>query len=203
MKKNRDGTGGPSGCPARRRPQTHAPADGRGPEHRPPMKRVLVIGPNGAGKTTFARALAAGTRLPLTHLDALYWRDGWTHVAPEDFDARLRPLLDAPAWILDGNMSRTLPLRLQYCDTVIWLDYPAPLCLWGTLRRAVQNRGRSLPDRGGFCPERLDRHFLGTVWRFNRDNRPRFRALLAAAPPGVRVVVLKTRAQARAFLRAE
>ena len=78
------------------------------------MDRVLIVGGNGAGKSVFAKALAEKSGLPLVHLDALYWKEGWQPAAPEEFDKLLARELKKPRWILDGNIRRTLPLRLQY-----------------------------------------------------------------------------------------
>lgn len=164
------------------------------------MERILIIGGNGCGKTTFSEKLAPKLGLPLVHLDALYWRGGWQPAPRAEFDALLLRELEQQRFILDGNMSRTLPLRLQYCDTVIWMDFPRLACVCGAAWRSIKNHGKSRPDLGGFCPEKLDLRFLRSVWNFNKNNRPRFSALLADAR-GVEVIVLKNRRQARAFLR--
>ena len=98
------------------------------------MERILIIGGNGSGKTTFARSLAEKTRLPLVHLDSLYWKENWESVGREVFDARLEVELNKPRWILDGNMNRTLPHRLEYCDTVfylsVWCNFQNYKILW-------------------------------------------------------------------------
>ena len=169
------------------------------------MRRVCVIGGNGAGKTEFSRRLAELTGLPLVHLDALYWRDNWQPAPREEFLALLQAELDKPAWILDGNMKRTLPHRLTYCDTVIWLDYSAPVCFCGAVKRIIRNYGRTRPDMGGNCPESFDkqkRQFLRSVWTFNRKNRPDFEQMTAEAEErGVTVIRLKNRRQGEKVLR--
>ena len=88
------------------------------------MRRVLIIGNAGSGKSTFAKKLAKTTGLSLVHLDKIYWRGNWEHLTREEFDKALQAELEKEEWIIDGNFSRTLPRRLEYCDTVIWLDLP-------------------------------------------------------------------------------
>ena len=166
------------------------------------MRRVLVVGSPGAGKTIFSRALAEREKLPLIHLDRLYWQDGWQPVSREVFDARLAEAMEGPAWILDGNYSRTLPWRLERCDTVVFLDYPRFVCLLGVLRRVIVHYGRTRPDMGGNCPERLDWEFLKYVWGFPKTHRPALLAKLEERGRDKRVVVLRSRRQAARFLRA-
>ena len=121
------------------------------------MERILIIGGCGAGKTTLSRQLAEKLQLPLIHLDRLYWRDNWESVSTEVFDGLLMQELIKPRWILDGNFTRTLPLRLRYCDTVIYLDFSGMQCVYGVIQRLFKNYGKSRPDMGGDCPERFDR----------------------------------------------
>ena len=115
------------------------------------MRKVLIIGGNGSGKTTMARQLAEITGLPLCHLDTLYWTDDWQPRERSDFITLLQAELEKEEWILDGNMRRTLPQRLPYCDTVIYLDFSGIRCFFGTLKRLLQNHGQSRPDMGGIA----------------------------------------------------
>ena len=162
------------------------------------MERILIIGSPGAGKTTLALALGRKLGLPVTHLDVLHWRDGWVEAPREEFDALLREVLASPRWIIDGNYSRTIPLRLQYCDTVLYLDYPRLLCLCGAIRRVVTNHGKSRPDMGGDCPERFDLDFLRYIWSFRKTQRGKILGLLESFPG--RVVLLHNRRETRKFV---
>lgn len=162
------------------------------------MKRILVIGCPGSGKTTFAKQLANKLGLPLIHLDVLHWRDGWQTIPKDEFDRMLIDELVKPNWIIDGNYNRTIPLRLQYCDTVIWLDFPRITCILGALKRVIKNYGKTRPDMGGNCPERFDLEFLRFIWGFNKTNRERYREMLDNSD-GIKVIVLKSRKEAEKF----
>ena len=163
------------------------------------MRKVLIIGGNGSGKTTMARQLAEITGLPLCHLDTLYWTDDWQPRERSEFITLLQAELEKEKWILDGNMRRTLPQRLPYCDTVIYLDFSGIRCFLGTLKRLVQNHGQSRPDMGGNCPERFDFEFLRCVWEFNKKHRKRYNEMLDSAN-GIKVIKLKNRKEASQFL---
>ena len=162
------------------------------------MERVLLIGSPCAGKTTLALALGKKLDLPVIHLDTLHWRDGWVEAPREEFDALLSEALARPRWIIDGNYSRTLPLRLSRCDTVVYLDYPRLVCLWGAVRRVLRNRGVSRPDMGGDCPERFDPEFLRYIWSFRKTQRGKLQTLLAGFDG--RVITLRSRREAREFV---
>ena len=159
------------------------------------MRRVLVLGSPGAGKSTFARLLADRTGLPLTHLDAEYWRPGWIRPASEEWEQRVQALIRPERWILDGNYTSTVPLRAARADTVVVLDFPRTLCLFRAVRRAVLNRR---PDRLELGPEPIDFGFLRFIWSFPAVQRRQLAQL--AAMPHLKVVRLHSDAQARAWL---
>lgn len=164
------------------------------------MERIMIIGGNGCGKTTLAKELSAKLKLPLTHLDVLYWRDHWQPAPQDEFDEQLLPELKAPKWIIDGNISRTIPLRLKYCDTVIYLDFSRVKCVYGAIKRVIKNYGKSRPDMGGYCPEGFDFEFLKSVWNFNKNNKKRYYDMLHEAA-NVKIIILKSRKQTREFLQ--
>lgn len=141
------------------------------------MQRIIVIGCCGAGKSTLALEVAKRLALPLHHLDRLFWRPNWEESAPEEFRARQEAILGEPSWIIDGNYGSTLHLRLEACDTVIYLDLPLRICLWRVLKRSLFRQTR--PDMADGCVERFDLAFYRYVLNFPRDHRPRIEKLLA------------------------
>lgn len=104
------------------------------------MKKALVVGCPGSGKSTFSRALQDITGIPLFHLDMLFWNTDKTTVEKAVFLERLQKVLEKEQWIIDGNFSSTLELRMQACDTVFFLDYPVDVCLEGVRARRNQPR---------------------------------------------------------------
>lgn len=137
------------------------------------MKKAIIIGCPGSGKSTFARALAGKKGLPLIHLDMLYWNADKTTVAREVFDERLRDAMAGDAWIIDGNYSRTMELRLKECDTVFFLDYPAEVCLEGIRERKCKPR----PDMP-WIEEKDDEELIAFIKDFKDESRPKILALL-------------------------
>lgn len=165
------------------------------------MERILIIGCSGAGKTTLALQLSEKLGLPLVHLDALYWRDNWQGISNEEFDRLLTEELRKQKWIIDGNYGRTLPLRLQHCDTVIYLDYSRLTCIFGIFKRVVRWYGKTRPDMGANCPEHVDFEFFKFVWTFNKKYRERYHKMLKESD-NKKVIILKNRKQAEKFIQS-
>ena len=161
------------------------------------MQKVLVIGCPGAGKSTFARALRDRTGLPLCYLDMLWHKADRTHITREEFDRVLAEWLARPAWILDGDYSRTLPQRLEACDTVFFLDFPLEVCLAGVENR----RGAQRPDMP-WVEEELDAEFLQYILDFGQAQLPAIRAMLEPYRGRRQILTFRSRAEADAWLNA-
>lgn len=161
------------------------------------MQKVLVIGCPGAGKSTFARRLQGLTGLPLYYLDRLWHKPDRTHITREEFDRVLAEWLARPAWILDGNYSRTLPQRLEACDTVFFLDFPLDVCLAGVENR----RGAQRPDMP-WVEEELDAEFLQYILDFGQAQLPAIRAMLEPYRGRRQILTFRSRAGADAWLNA-
>mgnify|MGYP002512248686 CR=1 FL=1 len=165
------------------------------------MEKILIIGCPGSGKSTFARALHEKTGLPLYHLDMLFWNADKTAVEKSVFKARLCDVIKEDAWIIDGNYSRTIEMRLSRCDTVIYLDFSRFACIRGVVKRVLTTYGTVRPDMGEGCPERFDLDFLKWVWNFNKNKREKNYQLLNETP-GIEKIVLKNRRMVKRFLRS-
>jgi adenylate kinase family enzyme len=164
------------------------------------MQRILVIGSGGSGKSTVAKEVASQLRLPLIHLDALYWQPGWRAPEKDAWDRRIRELIAAPCWVMDGNYGGTLDIRLARCDTVVFLDLPRVTCFWRVLKRLLEFRGRSRPDMPPDCPERLSWEFLNWIWTYPRTRRAGILRRLASLRVDQRAIVLSSNRAVRRFL---
>jgi len=160
----------------------------------------MIIGCPGSGKSTLARQLKEKLGLPVVHLDQLWWKEGWQNVSREDFDDRLALAVAMDRWIIDGNYSRTIPMRLSRCDTILYLDFSRWECLLGMFQRVVGSYGRVRPDMPEGCPERFDFEFVKFIWNFNKHNRVRNYTWLSQAKHA-KHIVLKNRKEVKAFLK--
>ncbi len=160
------------------------------------MKRILLIGCPGSGKSTLARALHAATEIPLCHLDMLYWNADRTTVEKELFRSRLGEVLAGESWIIDGNFSSTMELRMAAADTVILLDYPTSLCLAGVRER----RGKKRDDLP-WIEETEDPEFMEFIRDFREKHLPAILALIEKYRSGREILIFRARGEADAFLR--
>ena len=104
------------------------------------MQRIVVIDCPGSGKSTLSQEIHNRTGIPLFHLDMMYWNADKTTVEKRIFLERLYSVLEKDEWIIDGNYSSTMELRISACDTVIFLDYSPDLVLKAS-RSAAESRG--------------------------------------------------------------
>ncbi len=160
------------------------------------MKKVIVIGCPGSGKSTFSRALHQVTNLPLFHLDMLNWNADRTTVPRPVFLERQQNVLALDSWIIDGNYGSTIELRLQFCDTVFFLDYPLDICLEGVASR----KGKKRPDMPWVEPLEDEKEFLDFIKNFNAVSKPAILELLHKYPDK-NIVVFRSRDEANAFLK--
>ncbi len=164
-------------------------------------KRILVIGSSGSGKSWLSQKLAAITGLPLIHLDMEYWHPGWVETGREEWDKKQAELTAGEAWLIDGNYNRTMELRFQKADMVVFLDINRLKCVFQAMRRMGKKRS-DLPD---FLeePKSLSREaleFYGLIWQFPKKDRLNILRLHEKYPQ-VAFIQLKNRRDIRQFLK--
>jgi adenylate kinase family enzyme len=165
------------------------------------MKRILVIGSCGAGKSTFARRLGEKSGLKVIHLDKIYWKPNWVETADkEEWKATVEKALAGDAWIIDGNYSATMQMRLARCDTAIFLDMPRALCVYRILKRVALYRPGARPDMADGCDERFDWEFIKWTWNYPVRSKPKVEALLKRYENEKKIIRLKSKREIENFL---
>ena len=164
------------------------------------MRKILVIGSGGAGKTTFAKRLSDIIKIDVIHLDRLYWQPGWVETPKAKWRNIVEDLIKLDSWIMDGNYSGTLDIRIEACDTVIFLDLPPRICLWRVIRRAIEYRNRNRPDMAEGCQERISLEFLFWVWNYQKRTRPKIVELIQNNADGRRIFRISSNEDMERFL---
>lgn len=174
--------------------------------------RFNVVGVSGSGKSTFSAKLANQLALSHIQLDALYWGPNWSEADDPTFFAKLHEALASAGdrWVIDGNYTRTIPIKWKTVQTVVWIDHPFTLIFRQAFFRAIR-RIRSAeelwPDTGNretFRSTFLSRGsiLLWTITSY-RNVRENYRALMAnPRHAGIDFVRLRGRKAAEAYLNS-
>ena len=159
------------------------------------MNKAIIIGCPGSGKSTFSRDLHEKTKLPLYHLDMLYWNSDRTTVSKEVFRERLQNVLVLNKWIIDGNYGSTIEMRLKECDTVFFLDYPLEVCIDG-----VRQRKGTVRTDMPWVETEDDEEFLQFIRDFENQSKPKIIELLNEYKDK-NIIIFKSREDADKFLK--
>jgi adenylate kinase family enzyme len=172
------------------------------------FERINVVGTSGSGKSTFARELAELLRLPYCEMDRLFWKAGWQESSNDEFFPKVHEVTSRPRWILDGNYTRTLPIKWKQVQLVIWLDpslVRTVLRVTGRAIRRALTQEELWPRTGN--RESLKRAFLSRksiIWwaiTTHRSNRTKYSAMMSSpAYAHICFVRLSSPTHARSFL---
>lgn len=165
----------------------------------PAPRRWLILGTGGAGKSTLSRRLGAALDLPVIHLDRHYWNPGWVPTEPARWREKVDELAMRESWVMDGNYSGTLDIRVPRAEAVVLLD-PSPWrCVYRVLKRSWSGQPR--PDIPDECPDKVDAQFLWWVVSYRWRSRPRVLRRMRDRPD-LPFHVFRRDADVERFLRA-
>lgn len=180
------------------------------------MDRINIVGTSGSGKSTFAKKLAEKIGIDYYEMDALYWKPNWLESTDEEFFQVISDVVKRPRWVLDGNYNRTVPIKWQSVDTVIWLDYSFQRTVFQAIRRAVSRvvgREELWPnlalDKSSGNRETFKRSFMSKdsiiLWTLKtyKRNRCRYEAMMSNPDyQHIRFIQLRSPAEAEQFLKS-
>jgi adenylate kinase family enzyme len=158
----------------------------------------MVLGCSGSGKSTFSQRLANKLNIKVVHLDSYFWNEGWVETPREQWLEMQHSFISQDSWIIDGNYTATIDKRLEQADTVFYLDFPTPLCLYGIIKRRFQHKGKTRPDMAPGCPEKIDWEFFNYVRTFNRKKAPKLKRRIYELTDKC-VIIFKTRREIDEF----
>lgn len=170
------------------------------------FERINVVGSSGSGKSTLGRQIAESLDIPYVELDEIQWRPNWTESTDEQLFGGLERALAGDQWVLDGNYSRTEPIKWARVQQIVWLDLPYWRVFYQvftrTIKRAVRREILWAGNR-----ESLRKAFFSKDsilwWCLTNLARVRSQYETAMSNPElshIHFVRLQTRSQIRAYL---
>jgi len=171
--------------------------------------RINVIGTSGSGKTTFGRELASALQIPFIELDAIFWEPDWSEPDDSELFPKLSAALAGDHWVLDGNYTRTLDIKWERVETVIWLDFSFPRTVTQAVKRAVTriiSQEEIWPDTGN--RESLKKLFsrdsivLWTIQAYSRNKKKYPRYIASEQYRSIIFHRIRSPKQAREFIRS-
>lgn len=165
------------------------------------LKKIMIIGSPGTGKSTLAKRLRNLTNFPTYSLDAMFWQPGWVQSDTKSFRQKLEDVVNTEKWIIDGNYSNHLDLRLPKADLVIYLDFIMPICLFRVIKRSLKSFGRVRSEMADGCTEKIDLEFYRYVVTFPWKVRSRMQSDFEKFGAGDKLVILQSNRQVERFVK--
>lgn len=165
------------------------------------MQRIMVVGNCGAGKSTFAKKLSQIIDLKVIHLDQHYYKPNWQGMESKEWETLVKKLSLKPNWIMDGNYNRTMDLRINRADTIIFLNYSTATCLWRITKRILKSWGKVRPDMANGCKERFDLNFYHYVATFNLKRRDKLLSKLENYKKDKHILIFRNDKESNDFLK--
>lgn len=136
------------------------------------MKRILVIGCPGSGKSTFAKQLKVKLNYPLLHIDRIFHIDNWHSIDQGLLKKKIINFVNEnDCFIIDGNYTGTLKLRMNYADTIFYFQINNRTCLSNIINRCNDLKPRD-DIAPGFDNSILDPAFVEYVKNFPFEQTP-------------------------------
>lgn len=127
----------------------------------------MIFGRPGGGKSTFSVKLSKILAVPVHHLDKHFYIRNWIERNYEEFLAIQQNLVDQDQWIIDGNSTKSLEMRYQRANLVLYFNYPRWRCYSRVLKRLF-NKDTSIEDRAEDCHEALRWSLIKYMWTFEK-----------------------------------
>ncbi|WP_462259499.1 DNA topology modulation protein [Vagococcus teuberi] len=165
------------------------------------MKKIMIIGSPGTGKSTLGRQLEDKLSIKLYHLDKLFWKPHWEMSTKHEQQTILSDIVEKDSWIIDGNYSSTLDIRMKQADTIIYLKKVRLVCLYQVLKRVIKYRGTTRPDMQEDCPEKIDIEFIKWIWHFPKNHEPLIEEQMNQLNKSQVLVTLTSKKEVKQFLK--
>lgn len=151
-------------------------------------RRLLVVGSPASGKSGVAQRLGILSKVPVHHLDALYYRPGWVDQNEERWRGAIDSLTSGEEWVMDGNFFDSLEHRAARAEGIVWLDYDRVETLRRVTARMILPQPSPRADLPEGCHESWSVDFLIYAWKFFDIQRIRLEQIIASLPRSIAIL---------------
>lgn len=109
-------------------------------------------------------------------------------------------IIQSDSWIIDGHYFSTMEMRLERADIIFCFKIGRINCILGVIKRFIFNFGKTRPDMGEGCNEKIDWEFIKYIWDFDKIQLHRTDELLKSYPD-IKVITFHSRSQAESYLK--
>jgi adenylate kinase family enzyme len=148
----------------------------------------MVVGSPGAGKSAVAQRLGILNKVPVHHLDALYFRPGWVDQNEHTWRDTVEAITAGEEWVIDGNFFDSLRARAARADAIVWLDYDRFETLRRVAARMILPQPSPRADLPTGCTESWSVDFLIASWKFFDVQRFELETIMASLPKATAVL---------------
>lgn len=170
-------------------------------------QKTAVVGYSGSGKSSLARALADKYRVPLLHLDRVFWLPEWHERARSESQELIGEFMDTHSqWVIDGNYQHPeyhYARRMAEADRIILLEFNRAACLSRAVRRWGKYHGKCRGSIGEGCPEKIDAEFVKWILRDGRTVQYQARYGALKKRYADKITVISSQRELDAFYQAE
>lgn len=164
--------------------------------------KIAILGYSGAGKSTLAVRLGELYGLPVLHLDRVHFIPNWKERETSEKRRIVEDFMrDNDGWVIDGNYSGLFRAeRLDQADMGVLLLFNRFNCLLRAVKRSRKFKGKTRPDMGDGCIEKLDLEFIRWILHDGRTKKKKADYKAICEKYSDKVTVLKNQRELDEFL---
>jgi len=122
--------------------------------------KISVVGYSASGKSTFSKRLAEHYKIPVLHIDTIYFSPGMKVNDKAQTENKIRQFMNQQDWIIDGTYRYIATERYEEADQLFIFDFNRLKCLYGVLKRYFAFRNKQRDSMADGNPEKLDPSFI-------------------------------------------